>query len=263
MPKILVTGATGTLGREVVARALSRGASVRALVRRATDTLPAATEIAIGDLLTGDGLAAAFDDVDVVIHCATEFGPAVDAESTVARNIIEIARKGKQPHFVYISIIGVDTSAFSYFKEKLGVEQLIERSGLPFTILRATQFHPFVLKFLRSFEIGNSIRVPRGLTFQPVAEGEVAEELAKSALKPAQGLVPPIAGPEILTLEDMARAYVRIARSQLVVEIEPEENTSEYHVAFGNDDHVSAGHAVGHLTWEAYLQAHKINANID
>lgn len=260
MANILVTGATGTLGREVVAQALKQHANVRALVRGATNALPGTAEIVSGNLLTGDGLADAMAGVDTIVHCATGFGPASDAELVAARNIIDTARKAGAPHVVYISIVGVDKSVFSYFRAKHEVEQLIRQSGLPFTILRATQFHGFVLNFIRSCEADGSIQLPKGLAFQPIAVMEVAAELVALALRPAQGLVPAMAGPQILTLEDMARAYVGIMQPGFVVHTATTESASEYYDAFRSRDSVAPDRAVGHLTWEAYLQAQKQEA---
>lgn len=260
MADILVTGATGTLGREVVAQALKQRASVRALVRGATNPLSGTAEIVPGDLLTGAELPEAMAGVDAIVHCATGFGPESDAELVAARNMIDTARKAGAPHVVYISIVGVDKSAFSYFRAKYEVEQLIRQSGLPFTILRATQFHGFVLNFIRSCETDGSIHLPKGLAFQPIAVTEVAAELVALALKPAQGSVPSMAGPQVLTLEDMARAYVEIMQPGLVVHTAATEIASEYHDAFRSLDSVAPDRAVGHLTWEAYLQAQKQEA---
>lgn len=255
MQTILVTGATGTLGREVVAQAQGQGVTVRALVHRNAHTQLEEAQIAVGDLITGSGLAQAMAGVDTIIHCATGFGANSDMERDAARNLINAATKTGSPHLVYISIVGVDKSAFSYFKAKLGVEQLIEQSGLPFTILRTTQFHNFILNLIRSSESDGVIRLPKGLTFQPIAVKEVAKALVALALGPAHGHAPDMAGPQILTLEDMAQTYVQALGKQLHVHVDAMGEPSEYHDAFRAKHNLAPDRAIGQQTWEVFLKS--------
>jgi uncharacterized protein YbjT (DUF2867 family) len=141
MTRILVTGGSGVLGRDVVRLLLAAGNEVRVLSRRpgrADD--PAAAEWTVGDLRTGAGLDEALRGVQGVVHCASNpRRPRQDLEA--AHNLIAAARRAGSPHLIYVSIVGVDQVPYGYYRVKLEVERLIEQSGLPWTVLRATQFH--------------------------------------------------------------------------------------------------------------------------
>ncbi|HTJ37253.1 MAG TPA: SDR family oxidoreductase [Dactylosporangium sp.] len=194
---VLVTGGTGRLGRLVTARLRAAGATVRVLSRT-----PGAD--AVGDLSTGAGLSEAVSGADVVLHCATN--PKGDAAAT--GNLI--AALTARPHFVYISVVGVDAApGWGYTREKLSSERLVEQSGLPFTILRATQFFDYVLAPMRKLARFPIVPAPAGFPVQPVDAAEVADRLAGLTLSPPSGHVPDMAGPERLTWSDMQRAYLR------------------------------------------------------
>ncbi|MET0624801.1 MAG: NAD(P)H-binding protein, partial [Pyrinomonadaceae bacterium] len=154
--KVLVTGGGGALGRKLV-RALTRaGHSARVMSRRepagdATDGV----EWARADLSTGEGLGAAVEGVEAVVHAASDprRAEAVDVEGT--RRLCEAARAAGVSHLVYISIVGVDEIPFGYYRRKLAAEAVIESAGVPHSILRATQFHTLV-----DFLLSQAARVP-------------------------------------------------------------------------------------------------------
>jgi uncharacterized protein YbjT (DUF2867 family) len=254
MSTILVTGATGTLGREVVRLALARNQNVRAFVRKAEAALPEGVEAFPGDLRTDAGLREATKGVDAVVHCATFFdaGNVTDLEG--ARHLIAAAAENGSPHLVYISIVGIDHSKFSYFQGKLAIERMIEKSGLPFTILRTTQFHDFVRKLITSFEDkeASAIVLPAGMRFQSIDASEVADALVTLATQPPVGRAPDMAGPEILTLEEMADTYKRVCRKPHVIRSEPSE--SDFHDAFRFGSNLMPDRAVGRTKWETFLR---------
>jgi len=137
MTTVLVTGGAGVLGRPVVARLRERGADVRVLSRRAGGE-PGRVQ---GDLETGTGLVEAVAGVDVIVHCASAgdwLRPQRDVVQT--RNLLAAVGPAR-PHIVYVSIVGVDRIRFGYYRAKLECERMIAASGLPWTVLRATQFH--------------------------------------------------------------------------------------------------------------------------
>src|SRR5690606_40293414 len=115
--------------------------------------------------------------------------------------LIDAARRQGAPHLIYISIVGVDKIPYGYYQRKLAVERLIEASGLPYTILRTTQFHTLPDMALNVLtKVPGVAALPRGLRVQPIDVGEVAERLADLALAggPA-GRVDDMGGPEVLT----------------------------------------------------------------
>ena len=181
---ILVTGGSGTLGRSVVARLLAADHQVRVLSRRPRPTgTPTAVDWVSGELVSGRGLAAAVADVAVIVHCASNpHRPRVDIDGT--RNLVEAARAAGIWHLVDISIVGVDRVPYRYYQAKLQAERLVQASGLPWTILRATQFHQLVLLVARDLARLPVVPVPAATSFQPIDAAEVADRLAGLAAGP-------------------------------------------------------------------------------
>jgi uncharacterized protein YbjT (DUF2867 family) len=209
MTKILVTGGTGILGRRLVPL-LADHADVHVLTR-GDGTVEGATMVR-GDLETGEGLQAALEGVDVIVHAATagfDRGRP-DRDVAATRRLIEAV--SGQPHLVYISIVGVDEIPLAYFQAKLATERLVEEAGLPWTILRATQFHDLVLTVLSVLAKAPVAVVPRGIAVQSVDTGEVAERLAALALGEPAGRVPDMGGPRVERLDDLMRTYLTALR---------------------------------------------------
>src|SRR5215469_10681349 len=216
MTAILVTGSTGTLGRALVPRLATAGHEVRAFSRRPR---PPATSFpapgdgsaaalppplpqawATGDLRANAGLDEALAGIEVVVHCAS----AQRGDQAAAQNLIAAARRAGAPHLVYISIVGVDRVPMGYYRAKLAVERMIEDSGLPWTILRATQFHELILRGCEALARLPVLLVPAASSFQPVSAGEVAGRLACLAGQPPAGRVPDMGGPQVRSSGDLA-----------------------------------------------------------
>lgn len=206
--KILVTGGTGALGQQLVPLLTRHGADVRVLSRRPRHLEGA--EVVRGDMVTGEGLAAGVRGVDVVVHCASD--PRRwqgDVEGT--SRLLDAAQRAGQPHVVYVSIVGVDRIPFGYYRAKLAAETLIRDCGLPWTLLRATQFHDLVLQIVATLAKLPVMVVPQGIPTQPVDTREVAQQLASLALGPPAGRVPDLGGPRVWSLQEAACAYLAAA----------------------------------------------------
>lgn len=208
MTRVLVTGGTGVLGRATVRRLEAQGVPVRVLSRR--DHPPQGqTEWVRGDLVSAEGLSAAFAGVDVVIHSATSQNAKEDV--VITRQVLAAAKAAGVKHAVYVSIVGIDSLGFfDYYAAKLEGERLFAASGLPFSIQRATQFHDFLAFLLTMLGRSPLLMLPRGVTLQPVDPEAVAEHLAAAALGPARGRLPDLAGLEARSLEDLARAWLQV-----------------------------------------------------
>ncbi len=211
MTKILVTGGTGVLGREIV-RELSTRANVRVLSRSAPVSAAEPVEVVRGDLESGEGLTEALAGVDVVVHAASSGTDMrrMDRDVGAARNLLEAAEGCA--HVVYISIVGVDAVPHAYYRAKLAVERMIEESGTPWTTLRTTQFHDLVLMFCSMMSRPPVAISPRGMRVQPVDAGEVAVRMAELALGDPAGRVPDMGGPRVEHLDDLMRAYLTAVR---------------------------------------------------
>ena len=256
MSTVLVTGATGTLGREVVRQLLERGQHVRIYARQPHPSVPPNVEVFQGDIRLGTGLHEAVKGVDTIVHCVSvfEFEQGYPTDIEGAGHLIEAARAHGSPHLIFVSIVGIDHSPFSYFQAKLKVERMIEQSDLPWTILRATQFHPYVFSLIRSMEDEEAgiITIPAGSYFQPIDPSEVAQALVTLAERGPAGHVPEIGGPEVLTFDEMVQTYLRVFHKNSVIQTHMLSN--EYFDVFRDDEKLTPNRAVGHITWESFLK---------
>ena len=252
---LLITGGTGTLGRLVVPRLREAGRLVRVLSRsshRSGDGI----ELMVGDLATGEGLDAAVDGVGTIVHLA---GSAKGDEDK-ARNLVQAASRAGAQHLVYISVVGaeripvvsgVDRTMFGYFASKRAAEKVVADSGLPWTTLRATQFHDLLLMVARQLAKLPVLPVPAGFRFQPVDAGEVAARLVELALGTPAGLVPDLAGPRVYGAAEMLRGYLRAShRHRLILPVRLPGKAARAVRAGAN---LAPERAVGHRTWEDFL----------
>lgn len=237
-----MTGGTGTLGRPVVRYLREAGRDVRVLSRR-----PGA-EVATGDLRTGEGVDAAVAGVTTIVHCATTLGRH-DVATT--RTLVEAARRAGVPHLVYVSIVGVDRVPMPYYRAKLEAEQVVADSGLPWTILRATQFHELIATMWQVQRFLPVTLTPAGVRVQPIAAAEVAARLAELAGGEPAGRVPDLGGPEVRDAADLARAYLRsVGRRRPVL---PLRLPGKAFHGYREGGHLTPAHADGRRTFEEWL----------
>jgi uncharacterized protein YbjT (DUF2867 family) len=204
---ILVTGGTGMVGREVVRRLLADEHEVRVLSRRGRplgqERLP--VRWFRGDLRDGRGLAAALPGCDAVVHCATT---GRRADVTLTRNLVDAARRGGDPHLVYVSVVGVDrVPGVPFYRAKLACERIVALSGLPWTVLRATQCEGSVRRLVRAQRaLPVVVTLGGGVPLRPLPEALLGERLAELAVAGPAGRVPDLAGPAVRTVEELTRA---------------------------------------------------------
>jgi len=252
---ILVTGGTGTLGRHVVPRLRDAASEVRVLSRRAREVADG-IEYVTGDLSTGDGIQAAVDGAETVVHCA---GSAKGDEDK-ARNLVRAASRSGVRHLVYISVVGadripivsgIDRAMFGYFGSKLAAERIVASSGLPWTTLQATQFYDLLLTVAEQLAKLPVIPVAAGFRFQPVDADEVAARLVELTLGKPASLVPDMAGPRVYGMADLIREYLRAHhKHRLMVPVRLPGKAARAVRAGAN---LSPERAVGHRTWEDFL----------
>jgi uncharacterized protein YbjT (DUF2867 family) len=204
MSDVLVTGGTGLLGRAVVARLAAAGHTVRVL-RRSGSADPRAV---VGDLATGAGLGAAVAGVAAIVHCASDPRDPRRVDVTGTRRLLDAARAVGRPHVVDVSIVGVDRIPYAYYRAKAIAEEAVIASGLPWTVLRATQFHEFTAALVGHLTRLPVVPAPRGWRVQPVDVGEVAARLAAAVDEGPAGRLPDLGGPEVLSIADLARRHL-------------------------------------------------------
>lgn len=252
---ILVTGGTGTLGKLVVPRLRDAGAEVRVISRHPGQDTESVRYLA-ADLDTGEGVAAAFDGARTVVHLAG----ARKGDDVKTRTVTEAARKAGAEHLVLISVVGadrvpqvsrVDRALFGYFGMKLATERIVEQSGLPWTTLRAAQFHDLMLMTARGLAKLPVVPVFSGVRFQPIETAEVADRLAELALGEPAGLVPDAAGPEILGMRDIVTSYLAaVGKRRVLLPVHAPGRASQ---AVRDGANLAPEHAVGKRTWAQFL----------
>jgi uncharacterized protein YbjT (DUF2867 family) len=253
--RVLVTGGTGTLGRLVVPRLRDTGAAVRVLSRGRHEGADG-IELVTGDLGTGEGIDAAVEGAEVIVHCAG----TTKGDEHKARHLVRAAARAGVRHLVHISVVGadripvtgaVDRAMFGYFASKLAAEHVLADAGLPWTMLRATQFHDLALKTVEQMARLPVVPVPAGFRFQPVDAGEVATRLAELALAPPAGLVPDLGGPRVYDMADLLRGYLRASgRRRLIVPLPLPGGAAR---AFRSGANLAPDRTVGRRTWEEFL----------
>src|SRR5437660_1223214 len=209
MQHILITGGTGTLGRLVVPQLRDAGCKVRVLSRRSREA-GEGIEFVTGDLATCEGIEAAVEGAEIIVHCAG----SSKGDEDKALNLVRAASPAGARHLVYISVVGadrvpvasgVDRAMFGYFASKLAAERVVADSGLPWSTLRAAQFHDLILMVAQLMARLPVIPVPAGFQFQPIDTGEVAARLVELALGSPAGLVPEMAGPRVYGMGELLR----------------------------------------------------------
>ncbi|MBA3261726.1 MAG: NAD(P)H-binding protein [Thermoleophilaceae bacterium] len=252
---ILVTGGTGTLGRLVVPRLRDAGRKVRVLSRSSREA-GEGIEFVIGDLATGEGIEAAVEGAEIIVHCA---GTSKGDEDK-ALNLVRAASRTRTRHLVYISVVGADRipvvsgadrAMFGYFASKLAAERVVADSGLPWTTLRATQFHDLFLMTAQQMARLPVIPAPAGFQFQPIDTGEVAARLVELTLGTPAGLVPDMGGPQVYGMAGLLRGYLRARRKHRP--IVPVRLPGKAARAFRAGANLAPERAVGRRTWEEFL----------
>jgi uncharacterized protein YbjT (DUF2867 family) len=210
--KVAVAGGTGTLGAPLVAELARRGIEVLALSRSARAELPAGAAHRRVDLDSGEGLAEELSGVEVVVDAANTSPREGEELVAITRRLLDAAAAVGVRHFVGVSIIGCDRVPTAYYKAKVRQEEAIAAGRVPWSLLRATQFHD-LLDW--AFDAAARRRLlPTGAArLQPVDVGIVAERLADAVHADPAGRLPHVAGPEVRTLGELARAW-RVAEGR-------------------------------------------------
>lgn len=199
--RIAVAGGTGTVGRHTVEAVTAAGHEAVSLSRTRGV-----------DLVTGRGLNAALEGADAVIDVASiatlKATVAIEFFTAATGNLVAAAAEAGVGHVVLLSIVGIDRIPFDYYAGKIAQEKIVEASRVPWTILRATQFHEFAGQMFDRAKVGPLHLAPNART-QPVAAKEVGERLAALAAQGPEGRVRDFAGPREEQLADMVRGFAR------------------------------------------------------
>jgi uncharacterized protein YbjT (DUF2867 family) len=241
----------------VVNELAARGHEVRVLSRRAGGAgadEPGVTRVR-GDLVTGEGLPTALAGVRAVVDAVNSGRRADRVMVGGARLLLRAATDAGVEHVVGIGIVGAEAVAprMPYYRVKLAQEAVLTSSAVPWSLLRATQFHDFVGQALAALA-RFPIMVAPAILLQPVDPTEVANALVDAAEHGPAGRLPDVAGPQAMAVADLGRIWLRAherARPVLPVSIPGRVGRAVREGALCNLDR-----AVGRTTFEAWTAAH-------
>jgi uncharacterized protein YbjT (DUF2867 family) len=212
--KIVVIGGTGLIGSKTVAILRKGGHEV----------VPASPKSGV-NTITGEGVKEAVASAQVVIDLANspsfEDKAVLEFFETAGRNLLPAEAAAGVRHHVALSIVAVDRTDNGYFRAKLAQEKLIEGSGIPYTIIRATQFMEFLRGIADSSADGNRVRLPPAM-FQPIAADDVAAAVADVALAAPKNGIIEIAGPERAPFNEIVARYLKAVGDPREVIRDPE-----------------------------------------
>lgn len=259
--RVLVTGGNGSLGQELVPRLLDAAYTVRITSRspRSGDEEDGIERVQAALDSAGDWVAAVHG-VDTVVHLASSpFERGVDVEGT--RHLLAAAKEAGVSHIVYMSIVGVDYRDWYYYSAKHDCERLVEQSGIPFSIQRATQFHDFIHIILSLMLTRGPVGLlPRGWRFQPIDKGEVAGYLFDAIQNGPSGRLADLGGPQILSLQDTTATWLAAAGQRRVITVPFSflMGRTIYLMgrAFGTGHNLVRDRRVGVLTWKEWVAQH-------
>jgi uncharacterized protein YbjT (DUF2867 family) len=252
MGRVVITGASGTLGTSLLARPAAAGWQLRGVSRGAGHETDGTIEWARADLTTGEGLAAAVADADVLIHAASApRGDTLGTDVEGTRRLLAAARAGGVGHVVYVSIVGVDRIPVTYYQAKLAAERVVEGAGVPWTVVRGTQFHGFVDALCRPLARLPVALAPAGLPVQPIDVDDFADALWAHAAVGPRGRAPDVGGPEVLAWPEVMRAWLRARGSRKPVL--PLPVPGRVAAALRRGEGTAPEGRAGRLTWASWL----------
>lgn len=253
MTQVLVTGAAGGLGQELLPRLVQNGYQVRGTSRRGDPGIRG-VEWVRSDILTGDGLADAVRGVETVVHAASSpFDNTwkIDAEGT--SRLLEMAERANVRHILYVSVVGLDKIPLDYYKTKLSAEERIMAGRIPWTIQRAPQFYSlvdFIISRMARFPL---IVLPTDWKGQPIDTGEAADVFADLVRRGPSGRTPDFGGPKVRQMGEMAREWK--AARKVKKPIIPLLTFGKVAGGFKAGYNTVPGNRVGALQWEDWLRA--------
>jgi uncharacterized protein YbjT (DUF2867 family) len=249
---VLITGASGLLGRSLLMHPAASGYHVRAMSRRASGS--GGGEWVSANLATGNGLDTAVAGVDTVIHAASD--PRGDPQRTDVAGtqlLLAAAHLAGVRHVIYVSIVGIDRVPYRYYRQKLMTEDVVRSGTVPWTILRGTQFHDFMDSLFRRFTRFPIGGLPKHWRCQPLHVDEFANALWQCVTAGPSRRAPDVAGPEVLRYGDMVQAWLRAqGRRKLVLNLPIPGRMA---AAFRSGGATAPDRAVGRVTWDAWLKS--------
>ncbi|MDO6605625.1 Uncharacterized conserved protein YbjT, contains NAD(P)-binding and DUF2867 domains [Arenibacter palladensis] len=255
MKRVLVTGGSGSLGKVIIRELVRLGYHPSILSKKTNYISPTGSTILMGDLTDKRSLPDI--NTDVIIHCASNAMDSENVDVKGTEHLIGAINKDSSPHLIYISIVGVDKSTFSYYTHKRKAEVIIENSKVPYTILRLTQFHDFVVQrmiYNLQDEESPEFKIPEGLKFQSIDITDASKYIAELVEKEPLNTTVTLGGPEVMSLKEMAQIYFnQINRDKKVIEVSESTLDSEFYAIFRSGSNLCPENRYGSIRWSDFL----------
>ncbi|WP_217369512.1 SDR family oxidoreductase [Nonomuraea antri] len=250
-----MTGGSGRLGKVVLDRLVEAGFEVRA-TSRAARTSESGVRWLVADLTTGQGVAEAVSGADVIVHLAAApyqrgYTKKVELDGTSA--LLAAARPAGVGHLVYTSIVGADRVPWGYFATKVRAERLVAAGGVPWTIVRVTQFHEFVEQAVRGMARLPVMVIDPDIPAQPVDVRDVAAHLVEVIRRGPGEAIEEFGGPQVLRAGDALEDWLRargVRRRVLRLRI-----PGRLGRAFRAGHLTTRAEPGGQISWRGYLHA--------
>lgn len=261
MPRILVAGGTGALGREIVAALRPTANNIRILSRKpAPANIDPRIEWAQADVAIGDGITQSVRDVDVIVNCVSDpFGKTYQTDIVGTKQFLQEAAKAGVRHVLHISIVGIDQMPTPYYRIKQEAEQVVSESGVPWTTIRIVQFHTLLDLVMQRMtaHLLPFIPMPLDWKFQLIDTGDVATYLLPHILGAPAGRLPDLGGPEVLPMRQIARQWLdakgdhrRLLPFQLLGRLAFKEASA----GFVRGDNLVPNSHYGTVTWSEFVR---------
>jgi uncharacterized protein YbjT (DUF2867 family) len=212
---IVVIGGSGLIGKQLTA-----------LLRQAGHGVTAASPSSGVNAVTGQGLSEALAGAQVVVDVSNS--PSFEDEAVMhffrqsTRNLLDASARAGVRHFVALSVVGSErVVASGYFRAKVAQEALIQEGRVPYTIVRATQFHEFLMAIADVATEGRTVRLPPA-PLQPIAASDVAGALADVAVQPPLNGTCEVAGPQAVPLDQLVRQLLQARQDPREVVSDPQ-----------------------------------------
>jgi uncharacterized protein YbjT (DUF2867 family) len=234
---------------------MAAGHSIRLMSRRRRPASENSRSTSVvGNLATGAGLSEAVADIEAIVHAASDPRKAREVDVQGTRRLVEAARAAGVAHIAYVSIVGVDRIPYRYYESKLEAERVLAKSGVPYSILRATQFHSFVSWLLAQVaRFPMFMPIPLGFHVQSVATEEVAARLCRALDDGPAGMLRDFAGPEIMPIETAAQVWSAHRPQRWLTTIVPIYLPGKTAAAFRAGYNTAPDGERGTLTWREWL----------
>ncbi|WP_057936141.1 SDR family oxidoreductase [Algoriphagus resistens] len=258
MNEILITGGSGNLGKQLVKTLYNKGYSITVLSTKDNTELPENISLLMGDLTKAESLKNKLNNFELIVHCASNPKDSENVDYKGTLNLLQAIDPKRIVHFLYISIVGVDKSPYPYYQNKSMTENILKKSTVPFTILRITQFHDFVLHRILEPLVDpdkTMIKIPRQMSFQSIDIKDAADIIAEVVETPQHATIE-VGGPEVLSMYEIATLYLKqVGRTN---EINEYSSTDIFYNLFTQRYNLCPNSKAGSFKWKDFLKQSKI-----